>query len=79
MQIFINMLVGKEFAVEVEPGTTVDEVKSEIADKEGLPPDQQRLSLPGGKIVLEDGKTLSFYGIGSNATINVAVKLSRDS
>jgi len=79
MQIFINTLIGNQIALEVEPGTTVDEVKSKIADKEGIPTDQQRLSLPGGKIVLEDGKTLSSYGIGSDAKINFTVKLSGES
>lgn len=79
MQIFINMLSGKQLALEVEPDTTVDEVKSKIADKEGLPTDRQRLLLPGGKGVLEDGKTLSSYGIGFDAKINLDVKLSRES
>lgn len=79
MQIFINTLIGNQIALEVEPDTTVDEVKSKIADKEGIPTDQQRLSLPGGKIVLEDGKNLSSYGIGFNAKINLTVKLSGES
>jgi hypothetical protein len=79
MQIFINTLSGKQFALEVEQTTTVDEVKSKIADREGLPTGRQILSLPGKKTVLEDGKTLSAYGIGLNAKINLAFKLGEDS
>lgn len=73
IQVFFKTLTGKTLTLDLDPNESVENVKKIIHEKEGIPPDQQRLVFSGKQ--LDDGKLLSDYDVKSESTVHLVLRL----
>ena len=74
-EIIVKTLTGKIITLLVESSNTIQNVKTKIQSKEGIPLKEQRLLFAGQQ--LEDNQTLSHYNVEKGDTFHLVLRKSR--
>ncbi|VVT54127.1 uncharacterized protein SAPINGB_P003920 [Magnusiomyces paraingens] len=73
MQLNLKSLTGANIKIEVEPKDTPADIKEMVQQKEGIPPEQQKLIWDGKQ--MDDNKTIEEYKISAGATLHLVLAL----
>eukprot|EP00039_Didymoeca_costata_P018669 m.334483 g.334483 ORF g.334483 m.334483 type:complete len:79 (+) comp17360_c0_seq1:143-379(+) len=73
MQIKVKTLTGKVIAIDIEPTDTVKRIKERVEEKQGIPPEQQRLIFQGKQ--MGDDKTAESFKIVGGSTLHLVLAL----
>ncbi|XP_076260023.1 ubiquitin-like protein NEDD8 [Rhynchophorus ferrugineus] len=73
MIIKVVTLTGDERMIDVEPSDKILALKEKLEEKEGIPPQQQRLVFQGKQ--LKDDKTISSYKLKAGTVLHLVVAL----
>lgn len=69
----VKTLTGQCIDVEIEPSDPILRIKEVIEEKEGIPPEQQRLIFKGK--TMADTNSLKYYQIENGSTIHLVLAL----
>ena len=73
MNVNVRTLSGKSITVELAPDDSVEALKAKIREKEGIPPEQQRIIF--GARHLDPLKSVADYDIVDGSTLNLVLRL----
>ncbi|XP_016098462.1 NEDD8 isoform X2 [Sinocyclocheilus grahami] len=69
----LETLTGKEIEIDIEPTDKVERIKERVEEKEGIPPQQQRLIYSGKQ--MNDEKTAADYKIQGGSVLHLVLAL----
>ena len=73
MIIKVKTLTGKEIEIDIDPADKIERVKERVEEKEGIPPQQQRLIFGGRQMA--DEKTVKDYNIEAGSVLHLVLAL----
>jgi len=73
MLIKVKTLTGKEIEIDIEPTDRVERIKERVEEKEGIPPQQQRLIFSGKQ--MNDEKTAADYKVSGGSVLHLVLAL----